>query len=112
PGEGPAGKSCPSRAGGSHLRECDVRGVVLSEGGVALEEVTLDPPGEHEVRVRVVANGLCHTDLHVIETGGWGMRLPVLLGHEGAGIVEELGPGVTTVTEGDRRVGAGRPPSR
>jgi len=87
-----------------------VRGVVFSDEGVALEEITLDPPGEHEVRVRVVANGLCHTDLHVIETGGWGMRLPILLGHEGAGIVEELGPGVTTVTEGDRVVIAWRAP--
>ncbi len=87
-----------------------MKGVVLSEDGIALEEITLDPPGEHEVRVRVVANGLCHTDLHVIETGGWGMRLPVLLGHEGAGIVEELGPGVTTVAEGDRVVIAWRAP--
>jgi S-(hydroxymethyl)mycothiol dehydrogenase len=87
-----------------------VRGVVLSEDGVALEELTLDPPGEHEVRVRVVANGLCHTDLHVIETDGWGMRLPVLLGHEGAGVVEEIGPGVTTVAEGDRVVIAWRAP--
>jgi S-(hydroxymethyl)mycothiol dehydrogenase len=87
-----------------------VRGVVLSDEGVAIEEITLDPPGENEVRVRVVANGLCHTDLHVIETGGWGMRLPVLLGHEGAGVVEELGPGVTTVAEGDRVVIAWRAP--
>jgi S-(hydroxymethyl)mycothiol dehydrogenase len=87
-----------------------MRGVVLSDDGVSLEEVTLDPPGEHEVRVRVIANGLCHTDLHVIETDGWGMRLPVLLGHEGAGIVEELGPGVTTVAEGDRVVVAWRAP--
>lgn len=87
-----------------------MRGIVLSEDGVALEEVTLDPPGEREVRVRVVANGLCHTDLHVIETGGWGMKLPVLLGHEGAGIVEEVGAGVTTVAEGDRVVVAWRAP--
>jgi S-(hydroxymethyl)mycothiol dehydrogenase len=87
-----------------------VRGVVLSEEGVGLEEVTLDPPGEHEVRVRVIANGLCHTDLHVIETEGWGMRLPVLLGHEGAGIVEELGRGVTSVAQGDRVVIAWRAP--
>ena len=87
-----------------------MRGVVLSEDGVALEEVTLDAPGEHEVRVRVAANGLCHTDLHVIETEGWGMKLPVLLGHEGAGVVEEVGPGVTTVEEGDRVVVAWRAP--
>jgi S-(hydroxymethyl)mycothiol dehydrogenase len=87
-----------------------VRGVVLSEHGVNLEEVTLDPPGEHEVRVRVAANGLCHTDLHVVETAGWGMTLPVLLGHEGAGFVEEVGPGVTMVAEGDRVVVAWRAP--
>ncbi len=88
-----------------------MRGIVLSEdGGVALEEVTLDPPGEHEVRVRVVANGLCHTDLHVIETSGWGMKLPVLLGHEGAGFVEEIGPGVSMVAPGDRVVVAWRAP--
>jgi S-(hydroxymethyl)mycothiol dehydrogenase len=87
-----------------------LRGVVLSEDGVALEEITLDAPGEHEVRVRVVANGLCHTDLHVIETDGWGMKLPVLLGHEGAGVVEEVGPGVATVAEGDRVVIAWRAP--
>ncbi len=88
-----------------------MRGVVLSEdGSVGLEEVTLDAPGDHEVRVRVAANGLCHTDLHVIETGGWGMKLPVLLGHEGAGVVEEIGAGVTTVREGDRVVVAWRAP--
>jgi len=84
--------------------------VLAEDGGVALEEVTLDPPGEHEVRVRVIANGLCHTDLHVIETGGWGMKLPVLLGHEGAGVVEEIGPDVTTVQAGDRVVVAWRAP--
>jgi S-(hydroxymethyl)mycothiol dehydrogenase len=87
-----------------------VRGVVLSDEGVRLEEVTLDPPGEHEVRVRVVVNGLCHTDLHVIETAGWGMKLPVLLGHEGAGVVEAVGPDVTMVQEGDRVVVAWRAP--
>jgi len=88
-----------------------VRGVVLSEeGAVAIEELTIDPPGEHEVRVRVVANGLCHTDLHVIETSGWRMRLPILLGHEGAGVVKEVGPGVTLVAEGDRVVIAWRAP--
>ena len=88
-----------------------MRGVVLSEdGSVGIDELTLDPPGEHEVRVRVVANGLCHTDLHVVETAGWGMTLPVLLGHEGAGFVEEVGPGVTTVVEGDRVVVAWRAP--
>jgi Zn-dependent alcohol dehydrogenase len=48
------------------------------------------------VLVRVEACGVCHTDLHVVETDGWGMRFPILLGHEGAGVVEEVGEGVTT----------------
>ena len=40
------------------------------------------------MQVRLACSGVCHTDLHVVETGGWGMPLPVLLGHEGAGVVE------------------------
>src|SRR5436190_19872507 len=63
-----------------------------------------------QVRVRVEACGVCHTDLHVVETGGWGMRFPILLGHEGAGVVEEVGEGVTSVAPGDRVVIAWRAP--
>ncbi len=65
------------------------RGVVFSEAGVppAVEEITLEGPVGREVLVRVEACGLCHTDVHVVETGGWGMELPILLGHEGAGVV-------------------------
>ena len=81
------------------------RGVVLSAPGtVALEEIELDPPGAGEVLVRIKATGVCHTDLHVIEQDGWGHPLPVLLGHEGAGIVEAVGEGVDTVAPGDRVV--------
>ena len=76
----------------------------------AVEEIALDAPGPHEVQVRVEASGLCHTDLHVVETGGWGMPFPILLGHEGAGVVEELGAEVTTVAAGDRVVIAWRAP--
>jgi len=88
------------------------RGLVYAEVGVrpAVEEITLDSPGPHEVQVRVEACGVCHTDLHVVETGGWGMAFPILLGHEGAGIVEEVGPEVTTVVPGDRVVIAWRAP--
>lgn len=88
------------------------RGVVFAEAGAppAVEEITLDPPAANEVVVRVEACGLCHTDVHVIETGGWGMELPILLGHEGAGIVEEVGADVTTVAVGDRVVVAWRAP--
>jgi len=86
------------------------RGVVYAEPGAALtvEEIDLDPPGPREVQVRIEACGLCHSDLHVVETGGWGMRFPILLGHEGAGVVEEVGEGVTGVAPGDRVVVAWR----
>ena len=60
--------------------------------------------------MRVEACGVCHTDLHVVETGGWGMKFPILLGHEGAGVVEEVGDGVTIVAPGDRVVIAWRAP--
>jgi S-(hydroxymethyl)mycothiol dehydrogenase len=88
------------------------RGVVYAEPGdrPAVEEIVFDPPGRNEVQVRVEACGVCHSDLHVVETGGWGMKFPILLGHEGAGIVEEVGDGVTSVVPGDRVVIAWRAP--
>jgi len=88
------------------------RGLVYAEAGVrpAVEEITLDEPGTNEVQVRVEVCGVCHTDLHVVETGGWGMPFPILLGHEGAGVVEEVGEGVTSVAPGDRVVIAWRAP--
>jgi S-(hydroxymethyl)mycothiol dehydrogenase len=88
------------------------RGVVYAEpdSAPAVEELTVDPPGPREVLVRVEACGLCHSDLHVLETKGWGLRFPILLGHEGAGVVEEIGADVTTVAPGDRVVVAWRAP--
>jgi Zn-dependent alcohol dehydrogenase len=67
-------------------------GVVLgAPGEVALEGIEVAAPGPGEVLVRIEATGVCHSDLHVIEEDGWGHRLPVLLGHEGAGTVEAVG---------------------
>jgi S-(hydroxymethyl)mycothiol dehydrogenase len=88
------------------------RGLVFGAAGArpAVEEITLDEPGANEVQVRVEACGVCHTDVHVVETGGWGMKFPILLGHEGAGVVEEVGDGVTSVARGDRVVIAWRAP--
>ncbi|OBJ79321.1 alcohol dehydrogenase [Mycobacterium gordonae] len=65
-----------------------------------VEEVDLDGPRENEVMVRLTASGLCHSDDHLI-TGDMPMQLPVVGGHEGAGVVVEVGPGVTEVAEGD-----------
>jgi len=88
------------------------RGLVYAEAGSppVVEEITVDPPGPFEVSVRIEACGVCHTDLHVIETGGWGMPFPILLGHEGAGVVEEVGDEVSQVVPGDRVVVAWRAP--
>jgi len=71
--------------------------------GWDVTEVELDPPKEHEVLVRWAAAGLCHSDYHVIE-GHHGARLPMVAGHEGAGVVEEVGPGVSRVKPGDHVV--------
>lgn len=80
-------------------------GVVLSERGrIALEEIRVDEPEAGEVLVRIEATGVCHSDQHIIDEDGWGHRLPVLLGHEGAGTVEQVGAGVTNVSPGDRVV--------
>jgi S-(hydroxymethyl)mycothiol dehydrogenase len=81
------------------------RGIVLSApGAVALEDVHVDAPGPGEVRVRIEATGVCHSDLHVIEEDGWGHPYPVLLGHEGAGTIESVGEGVDGFSPGDRVV--------
>ncbi|OSC31601.1 alcohol dehydrogenase [Mycobacterium vulneris] len=65
-----------------------------------VEEVTLDPPGPNEVMVKLTASGLCHSDYHLV-SGDIPVPFPVIGGHEGAGVVAAVGPGVTDVTEGD-----------
>ena len=67
---------------------------------LVVENVDLMEPGPHEVRVKWAANGVCHSDLHVI-MGDYPHPLPVILGHEAAGVVEKVGPGVESVTPGD-----------
>jgi S-(hydroxymethyl)glutathione dehydrogenase/alcohol dehydrogenase len=68
-----------------------------------LAELTIDSPGAGEALVRVISAGVCHSDLHFIE-GTYPGQYPMILGHEVAGIIEELGPGVTNVTRGDRAI--------
>jgi S-(hydroxymethyl)glutathione dehydrogenase/alcohol dehydrogenase len=63
-------------------------------------DVRLDPPKAGEVRVQVGAAGVCHSDLHVRNLE-WDVPLPLVMGHEGAGVVTEVGAGVTSVSEGD-----------
>jgi len=80
-----------------------VRAAVLHEPGapLAVEELTLEPPRAGEVRVRIEAAGVCHSDLHYM-TGDLRCPLPVVVGHEGAGVVEAVGAGVERVAPGDR----------
>ncbi|OJX67096.1 MAG: alcohol dehydrogenase [Micrococcales bacterium 73-13] len=79
------------------------RGALVTGAGAPFEVVELefDEPGSGEVLVRLVATGLCHTDLGVQAIGA-PFALPGILGHEGAGVVERVGPGVTSVAPGDR----------
>lgn len=69
---------------------------------LTIEEVPIPTPGPGEVLIKVMANGVCHTDLHAAQ-GDWPVKPtpPFIPGHEGAGIVAALGPGVTHVKEGD-----------
>ena len=90
-----------------------IRGAVLTEIGgpspyaettpIVVDELTLDPPGDGEILVRVEAAGICHSDLSVVN-GDRPRPVPMLLGHEAAGIVEELGSGVDGLAVGDRVV--------
>lgn len=90
-----------------------IRGAVLNAMGaqppyaksrpLSIDTLELDPPGPGEVLIRVKAAGLCHSDLSVIN-GDRPRPTPMLLGHEAAGIVEALGPGVDAVAKGDHVV--------
>jgi S-(hydroxymethyl)glutathione dehydrogenase/alcohol dehydrogenase len=81
----------------------EVRAAVLHEGGAPLsvETVTLDPPRAGEVLVRVAAAGVCHSDVHLADGNLGDDRWPTILGHEGAGVVEAVGPEVDDLAAGD-----------
>ena len=68
---------------------------------LSIETVTLDGPREGEVLVEIKATGICHTDEFTLSGGDPEGIFPSILGHEGAGIVREVGPGVTSLKEGD-----------
>ena len=78
------------------------RGLVFHRAGThpRIEELILDAPGPDEVRVRMAAAGVCHSDLHVID-GEWERPSNVVMGHEGSAWVESVGDGVTNVAVGD-----------
>jgi S-(hydroxymethyl)glutathione dehydrogenase/alcohol dehydrogenase len=77
------------------------RGAVLRAGGrpVTIETLDLAEPRSGEVRVRILASGVCHSDLHVRD-GEWPRPTPIVMGHEGAGVVEAVGPGIRSLAVG------------
>src|SRR5262245_55356094 len=74
--------------------------VVPEPGQLLIETIELDPPKAGEVLVRMRAAGVCHSDLHTYR-GELRAKPPLVLGHEGAGVVEAIGDGVTRVKPGD-----------
>jgi S-(hydroxymethyl)glutathione dehydrogenase/alcohol dehydrogenase len=83
----------------------DVRAAVMRAAGAPLGvvDLRLDPPRAGEVQVKLHAAGVCHSDLSLLE-GGIATPVPVVLGHEGAGVVEAVGEGVVRVAPGDHVV--------
>ena len=88
-----------------------IKAAILWEQGAPLsvEEAELEAPRAGEVLVEVRAAGVCHSDLHPAR-GDWPARTPLVLGHEGAGVVREVGEGVTRVRAGDHVVFCWAPP--
>jgi len=82
-----------------------MRAAVVSKFGkpLSIEEVPVPLPGQGQILVRVVASGVCHTDLHAAD-GDWPVKpkLPFIPGHEGVGLVAVVGPGVENLKVGDR----------
>ncbi|MDR6611564.1 Zn-dependent alcohol dehydrogenase [Leifsonia sp. 1010] len=88
-----------------------MQAVVFTEPSEPIQftEVDLAAPGPGEVRVRIAAAGVCHSDLHV-KRGEWDAPAPLVMGHEGSGVVTELGEGVTSLAVGDHVVLSWVPP--
>ncbi len=70
---------------------------------LVIEDLSIDPPKAGEVKVRLAACAICHSDIHYME-GAWGGVLPAVYGHEAAGVVEEVGDGVAGIAPGDHVV--------
>ncbi len=85
------------------LRSMGAKRPYIQSQPLVMEEIDLDPPGPGEVLVRIAAAGLCHSDLSVIN-GDRPRPMPMALGHEAAGVVAGLGPGVEDLAIGDHVV--------
>ncbi|XP_068088166.1 alcohol dehydrogenase 1-like isoform X2 [Hyperolius riggenbachi] len=80
------------------------KAAVMWEAGkpLSVEEIEVAPPKANEVRIKVVATGICRSDDHILNGAVTRAKLPIILGHEGAGIVESVGEGVASVKPGDK----------
>jgi S-(hydroxymethyl)glutathione dehydrogenase/alcohol dehydrogenase len=82
-----------------------VKAAVCYEFGkpLVVEEIEIDPPQSGEVQVRLAATAICHSDVHLVrgDWGQWSTQPPLVAGHEAAGVVAEVGPGVAGVQPGD-----------
>uniref|UniRef100_A0A7M4F3G7 Alcohol dehydrogenase 4 (class II), pi polypeptide n=1 Tax=Crocodylus porosus TaxID=8502 RepID=A0A7M4F3G7_CROPO len=89
---------------GTALSVIKCKAAIAWEAGkpFSIEEVEVAPPKNHEIRVKIAATGVCHTDAHAVNPCFKAGLFPVILGHEGAGIVESTGPGVTKFKPGDK----------
>jgi S-(hydroxymethyl)glutathione dehydrogenase / alcohol dehydrogenase len=87
-----------------------MKAAVLYEANTPLQVIDVEQQGPQagEARVRVMATGICHSDWHIIN-GDWTLPLPMVLGHEAAGIVEKVGDGVSNVQPGDHIIFSFRP---
>src|SRR5512134_3512919 len=87
-----------------------MKAAVLYKANAPLEVVEVEQQGPQagEARVRVMATGICHSDWHIMN-GDWTPPLPMVLGHEAAGLVEEVAPGVSNVRPGDHVIFSFRP---
>ena len=74
------------------------------DGQFAIETIRMEPPRANEVIVKIAGVGLCHTDL-VVRGGNYPIPFPMVLGHEGSGVVHMVGSEVTSVAPGDHAVG-------
>jgi S-(hydroxymethyl)glutathione dehydrogenase/alcohol dehydrogenase len=82
-----------------------MKAAILHQVGkpLVIEDVMVSKPGPHEVLVRTMASGVCHSDLHMAD-GSYPSPLPIILGHEAAGIVEQVGTSVRGIKPGDHVV--------
>src|SRR5262249_11926896 len=87
------------------IHEVPMKAAVCYELGqpLVVEDIEIDPPKMGEVKVRMAATAICHSDIHLLR-GEWGGEVPIVAGHEGAGVVAQTGPGVSMVREGDHVV--------